>query len=289
MHVRAHWELPLREASGLAIRCRTADRPVQLLAVDDERFQLAVAALAGAVEPAGGPVDVAGIVPDADDRHGSDFEAVASDASGRVFVLQERAGRVLVFDARLRAVEQVITLSVPPAQPEVGPEWHRHHNARGEGLLLMRGGHLLVAKQRRQPRLIEFGPPGDEPRGFAPGDSLGADEAFSLDADAEATFGVLASWLVDPGSGVESINDLTIDARGRLHAVSATSRRLARLGQLEPLGGTAALTSWPLPEELFGDHGKAEGLAWAPGLGWLVSLDLGRHGRNLFQIDGVPA
>ncbi len=289
MRALARWELPLREASALAIRCRAADRPVELLAVDDERFQLAVAVLAGAVEADGDALDVAGIVPRADGGNGSDFEGVTSDASGRVFVLQERAGRVLVFDARLRAVDHVITLSVPPEQVDFGLEWEKESNARGEGLLLLRSGHLLVAKQRSRPRLIEFGPPGDDPRGFAPGDSLGPDEAFPLDDGGDATFVVLASWLVDPGSGVESINDLAVDERGRLHAVSATSRRLARIGRLDPRDDTAALTSWRLPDALFEDGGKAEGLTLAPGLGWLVALDLGQRGPNLFQLGGVPA
>jgi hypothetical protein len=60
-------------------------------------------------------------------------------------------------------------------------------------------------------------------------------------------------------------------------------------GYLDPRGGTAALTAWPLPDDLFaGENDKAEGLIFAPQAGWLIALDLERDATNLFQITGVP-
>lgn len=161
---------------------------------------------------------------------------------------------------------------------------------RGEGLLLLRNGHLLVAKQREDPRLIEFGLADDEPGGFRPGDALLVDESFSLPAGETVTFAVLASWPLDADTELESINDLAIDAAGRLHVVSSKSRCLARLdADLDPQGGTAALTAWPLPADLFADEDdKAEGLVFAPQVGWLIALDLERDAANLFHITGVP-
>jgi hypothetical protein len=71
---------------------------------------------------------------------------------------------------------------VPRDEPDFGEEWHADDNARGEGLLMLRNGHLLVAKQREKPRPIEFGPPDHESRGFRPGHALQIDEPFSLPA-----------------------------------------------------------------------------------------------------------
>jgi hypothetical protein len=215
---------------------------------------------------------------------------VASEAGGRVFVLQEGADRVRVLSPDLRTAPQTIALSVPRDEPGFGEEWHADDNARAEGLLLLGNGHLLVAKQRKEPRLIEFGPPDHEPGGFRPGHALQIDESFPLPVGETVPFAVLASWPLDADTELESINDLAIDAEGRLHAVSSKSRCLARLdADLDRQGGTAALTAWPLPDELFaGEDDKAEGLIVAPQIGWLVALDLERDATNLFQITGVP-
>jgi hypothetical protein len=146
------WQLPLEEASALCLRHDAASQTVQLLAVDDEQYELAFAAIDGGVVPAAEAEDVRAAVSDAAARTGgSDFEGVASDASSQVFVLQEGADRVLVFDEGLGVVNRTITLSVPRNQPDFGSEWHEDDNARGEGLLLLRNGHLLVAKQRKEP------------------------------------------------------------------------------------------------------------------------------------------
>lgn len=290
---QASWTLPLQEASALALRHDLDNGALQLLAVDDERYLVAVAAVAGddVAPPATAENVEAAITSGAGaGGRGSDFEGVASDGTGRVFVLQEGADRVRVLSPDLGASPQAIALSVPRDEPDFGDEWHSDDNARGEGLLLLSNGHVLIAKQRNQPRLIEFGPPGDEPGGFSPGDALPPDEAFLLATGETVNFAVLASWPLAPETELESINDLAVDADGRLHVVSSKSRCLARLdANLDPRSGTAALTAWPLPANLFVDEeDKAEGLVFAPGLGCLVALDLDRDATNLFQITGLP-
>ena len=156
--------------------------------------------------------------------------------------------------------------------------------------MLLGNGHVLVGKQREEPRLIEFGPPGSPPEGYAAGDALAPGEPFPFDTDGDVAFDVLSSWLVDPRSGVKSVNDLACDRDGRLHFVSSKSRSLARIdGDLAPAGGTATLTPWGLPETLFDTNDdKAEGLVFSTQLGWLVALDLEREAPNVFAIDGVP-
>jgi hypothetical protein len=85
-----------------------------------------------------------------------------------VLLLQEGPSRVLVLSAGLARVEAVVELAVAPGQPGFGREWADDDNARGEGLLLMDRGHLLVAKQKDPVCLIEFGPAGDAPLGVSP-------------------------------------------------------------------------------------------------------------------------
>jgi hypothetical protein len=289
LQTQSHWQFPLLEASALCLRHGAARGTAQMLAVDDEAYEVAITEIADRLTPAAEPKNVQGAVRDAAARS-SEFEGIASDGSGQVYVLQEGASRILVFDEALSAVNHTITLSVPRDQPEFGAEWHADDNARGEGLLLLRNGHILIAKQRKQPRLIEFGPSGSHAEGYAPGDALAADQSFSLPDVQETTFDVLDSWLVDPDAGVKSVNDLALDAEGRLHLVSSKSRRLARVDHdLAPAGGSATLTAWDLPDELFKtDDDKAEGLVFVPELGWFVALDLERLAPNVFAISGVP-
>ena len=285
----SHWELPLEEVSALAVRRTGRAEGTQLIAVGDGRWALALAAVGAAGLSSGRAAEVdAGQAADPPD---SEFEGVASDASGRVFVLREGAARVLVLDGGLRGVERAIDLRVSPDEPGFGREFNdpREANSRGEGLLLLRGGHVLVAKQRKPVRLIEFGPPGDGAHGFSPGSALGRDESFELAGDGTVEMDVMASWKVDHDD-VKSINDLSVGDDGRLHVVSSKSRSLARVeADLEPGGGTARLATYELPDDLFHtDDDKAEGLVFTPELGWLVGLDLKRSAPNVFQVTGVP-
>ena len=289
LQTRPGWRFPLLEASALCLRHDDARGTAQLLAVDDEAYEVAVAEIADGIRPAPEPESVERAVPDSG-AQSSEFEGIACDGSGRVFILQEGAARILVFDAELTALERTITLSVPRDQPDFGEEWYADDNSRGEGLLLLRNGHIMLAKQRKEPRLVEFGPPGDDAAGYSPGDALGPGQTFPMPGDEDAVFGVLGSWLIDDDAGVKSVNDLAPDADGRLYLISSKSRSLARLDHaLAPAGGSASVTAWPLPSELFEtDDDKAEGLVFVPDLGWFVALDLERPAPNVFALSGVP-
>lgn len=288
------WEFPLREASALAVRPTAAGAgAAEIVAVDDEGYQLARALIAG---------DLLEIQPDPDNvtevmkaarlhsPSGSDFEGVACDVSRRVFVLQEGASRIVVFNADLTQVVHTISMVVGADEPGFGPEWRDDSNSRGEGLLLLRNGHVLIAKQKKQPRLIEFGPAGEEAGGFEPGSALPAGEQFSLPAP-DVDFVALASWPVAIGIPLESINDLAVDEWGRLLVVSSLSRRVGRLnGKLDSHGGAATFELWELHPDIFDEDGdRAEGLVWVPEWGWFVALDLQRHAPNLVRIGDIPA
>jgi hypothetical protein len=285
---RSSWEPPLDELSALAVRL-DGTGATELVAVDDDRWNVAIAAMSASGLSPGQAREVnAG---ECASPPGSEFEGVASDASGRRFVLREGAARILVLDGELNGVEQTILLRVAPDEPGFGPEWNdlEKANSRAEGLLLLRGGHVLVAKQREPVRLIEFGPGGEAARGFAPGTALGSDDVFEIGGSRTVELEVLASWGVDHND-VRSINDFAVDGDGRLYLVSSKSRSVSRLkADLEPRGGGASLDAYALPDDLFEtEEDKAEGLVFTPELGWLVGLDLKRSAPNIFQIAGVP-
>jgi len=273
------------------VRPHSARGPTELLAVGDKRWKVDRMAL----DPAGVTPQKPTKVKQAIAAGGtsmtkrSDFEGVASDASGRVFVLQEKKARVLVLNRAMNGLVRTIKLHVASDNPHIGASWANEPNARGEGLLLLHNGHMLIAKQRDPVRLIEFGPAGHAPIGYAPGRALADHETFTLPSGHTSTVEVLATWSLDPVANIESINDLALDADCRLHFVSSHSRCI---GQLDadltpdtPDTPVVARRTVELPAEWFAsDRYKAEGLAFTDALGWLVALDLKVYTPNLYRV-----
>ncbi len=158
--------LGLRELSALTV-CGGRGAPPRLLAVGDEDFAVVSAELD---DESGTLVrtwrdDLRPALRDAgiDLRSGSGFEGVASDGVGTIVLLQEEQARLLVVTPDLSRLLHTLVLAVPVDDPVLNPAWRREPNSRGEGLLLLRRGHVLIAKERDAACLIEFGPPGDRP------------------------------------------------------------------------------------------------------------------------------
>ena len=163
LRLEARTALPLTEISAFALR--QGEAGTELIAVGDDDFGVLCVPLSDDGQLGESkrcdlwrklPMDV---VASSD---GSQFEGVACDGDGHVLVLQEGPARVLVLSRRLDTLLHTIRLIVDPDEPDFGEKWHDDDNARGEGMVLLRDGHLLIAKQRKPIRLIEFGPAGDD-------------------------------------------------------------------------------------------------------------------------------
>jgi hypothetical protein len=278
--------LPLPELSGLAVREGARGR--ELLCVGDHDHDLLSVPL-GADGAIGRETrhDLRALLGASG---ASGFEGVACDGAGRVVVLQEGPSRALALAADLSRLEGVIEMRVEADQPGFGREWQAHDNARGEGLLVMERGHLLVAKQRDPACLIEFGPPADAPVGVSPETLLRADDpALPLRLrGGTVDYAVLAWWALAGRSAdrVESVNDLALDAEGRVLLVSSRSRGIARLeAPLDPGVHEAAIDNdWRLPN-LPGRGGRRpEALCAAPDA-LLVGLDTRGSGDNLVALE----
>jgi len=282
------WEIPILEVSALAARHGSPGGAVELLAVGDARWAVAgmTMKLDGAVTKVTNEVGAAVATGGLPTVASSEFEGVASDGAGRVFVLQEGPSRVLVFDPTMAVLEHAITLKVEADHPDIGAAWTQRPNARGEGVLLLKSGHLLLAKQRDPVRVIEFGPVGDAPLGYAPGSAPAEGEPFVVAGGETSELEVLATWRLESSGPIESINDLAVGGDGRLHFVSSRSRCIGWLeGDLLPGEDMVGASAAPLPAELFADdEDKAEGLVFIEGFGWLVALDLQRAAPNLHQL-----
>jgi SdiA-regulated len=284
------WDLDLREVSGICERPAGHRRPRQLLAVGDQSHHILVGELG-----VGGPGrferrDLQPLVAGAGLRtpESSQWEGIDTDATGRVFVLREVPGTVLVFDQTLETLLHVFPLTVEddPAELEA---WEADHNALGEGVLLLRNGHLFVVKEDKPRQLLEFGLPGARAEGLREDLPIAHASEFPTPPESRVTFRLLTAWDLG-GEAAERIGDLsdvTVGPDGRIYLLSDQSRCIARLqATLDPEDGLIEVDRiWGLPDRLH----QPEGLVITGNWEVLVAVDHDEPRENLFLLRGLDA
>lgn len=142
---------------------------------------------------------------------------------------------------------------------------------------------MLVAKEKRPSALIEFGPRGAPSRGFARGSALQDGASWRI-AAGHHRYVAPAVWWPDKtlAKACADFSDLEVAADGRLYLLSDKLGSIARLDNLAPGGGTAALTAcWRIRNI----DGKAEGLAFTPNGRAIVALDTREARHNLLLLE----
>jgi hypothetical protein len=297
LEVQGSWRVEVPELSALALRFREGTHSRELLGVGDRSFTI----FAGAPDPPGEAnisSDLSGSVSrwTLEPGSSSQWEGLAADGAGCAFVLQEHPGdekepsHVFVFAPDLRERLCVIALVVEAGEAEWEKHWSEHENARGEALVLLRDGHLLVAKQKDPVRFIEFGPRGAAAAGLGPSRFLGDHESFEYPPDPFVEYEPLASWGVarEHRDELETINDLAV-SDGRLYAISRDSHLIARLetGATPDEDALSVERRWAVPP----DVRHPEGLAIADERRAIVADDLTAEedegGPNVFILGGL--
>ena len=279
--------LGLRELSGLTVFGGPGSPP-RLLAVGDEDF----AVVSADVDDESGTVvrtwrdDLRPALRDAVDlRSGSGFEGVASDGVGTIVLLQEEQARLLVVAPDLSRLLHTLVLAVPVDEPVLNPAWRREPNSRGEGLLLLRRGHVLIAKERDTACLIEFGPPGDRPIGVAADTVLAPAETFQRPAGITAELVPLAVWPLSAATArtLPTITDLALGPDGRVYALSAHAQVIVRMEERLTPGERASATAvWQIGDGIPGGRAaRPEGLTFLPSGRPVVGIDTRQPQDNL--------
>ena len=176
LSVEAPYRIPVREVSGLALLPR--DSPAfTIYAIGDSSFGIGRIALD---EPSGQPridaVDASRLFGGNADE-ASQWEAVATDGRGGLCVQAEVSSLVSCFGADLQVLTASFTLD-PSGVKGLGKLWNNDPNSRGEGMILMKRGHLLLLKEKRPSLLVEFGPAGEPPIGYGHDTFLDPGEGF---------------------------------------------------------------------------------------------------------------
>jgi hypothetical protein len=287
LRVRRVVHVPLREVSGICLR-RSRNGRIYLIAVGDR-----VAKIAWFPQPRSdeGRIDwhtssIAKLSGSKLPKHDPQIEAICADGGGRILLLQETPPRVELIDLKALKAVALIDLVIE-GRDKIAQAWSDPKGSRGEGAVLLPGGHLLIAKEKKPAALIEFGPVHSRSRGLVRGGALAGGERWPI-KKGRHEFVALAVWLPDKtlAKTCADFSDLEIGPDGRLYLLSDQSSTIARLDDLPAGGGTASLLdAWRL-----GDlDGKPEGLAFTAQGRAIVGLDTRKARRNLVLLEPAVA
>jgi hypothetical protein len=272
-------DLPVVEASGVTVR--HTEQGSVVLVVGDRTAEVGACVIGDGGELDGWTVlDLAELpgwpLPPGD----SQFEAIAADGGSLVALMCEDPPLVLVADTVTRELIAEIRLTAPSGSLLDG-QWD-DASSRGEGLVFLRGGRLLVAQEKRPRALIEFGPVGADPQGLSSDDFLGPGESWEA-ASGRVEFVPLSVWKLK-GKAEKALGDLSAigtDSQGNLWLLSDKSQRVGRLdldGPLSPDDDEIRDLDeiWDLPDGAV----KPEGIAALGDGRVVVALDTGSTAGN---------
>jgi hypothetical protein len=211
--------MPIAEVSGLGHRRMPSGEP-SFLAIGDATPTIVTFDL----DDGGRPRDV--VSHDVRPLVGaaaSQWEAVAGDGEGQVFVLTEGPSpRITAFDAKLTRVLHTFELSGVPS---------------AEGLVLLANGHILVANEKEPTFLAELAPAGEPAGGFRADLAL-AERGFPLPKSETSRLSVVKQWSFKDkdAAALGDISDVALDAENRLVLLGDQSRIVIRIErELSPL------------------------------------------------------
>lgn len=278
--IRRVFDVPLLEISGLGQRPRP-EQGMQVLAVGDEDFTVVSASVESSTSLSDFCTHRLHDLLGGGDEQSSEWEAADGDSTGRVFILQESPGKVFILSPELRLLH-TIDLSV---EDDDRLDWEKSPNAQGEGLVLLANGHVVVAKEKEPPLLMEFGPEGDEASGIVSDLLLLERRRFPEPAEPSSKHVVLTVWDLDgeADARIDDISDVAVGPDERLYLLSDESRCIARVEhQLPAAQRKLSITAvWKLPEEIV----QPEGLVLMDDMTPLVAIDRKEPNQNLFLLD----
>ncbi|MCB9228656.1 MAG: hypothetical protein H6618_03510 [Deltaproteobacteria bacterium] len=185
----------------------------------------------------------------------SQWEAVTSDASRKAFLLHEQLGTIFVIDPESQEISSLISLESFSIGQDKKTRLSQHHqkklkNAMGEGLLLLKNGHILVAKERGDPALIEFGPEGSDSVGYHKELWVADTAVFPIPERKNRLF-PLKIWRLPERLKSCDMSELGVDKEGSLLVLSQSCGWISRLNSLLPEDSFLSFKEmWSLPGEL---------------------------------------
>lgn len=311
--VTERYNLPITEVSGLAIVRSIKDEEkgmdgdgVNLYAIGDKRYEVANFRANGVPGAIMDVHDAAPVIGE-NKKDTSQWEAIAMDGKDTICMLSETRGEISCLDRGLQQDRGSFSLDTSSIG-DLDSAWKAHPNSRGEGMILMKKGHILVLKEKKPPMLVEFGPEGDAPTGYGPDIFLQAGEAFAglrpVDPDKADQPGqpdrraspqrliALKAWQFSARLSdlAKDASEITLGPDGYVYLLSQEGSALIRLERMlkpdEDKVGVDHGAYWNLPAGLE----KAEGLVIDAHMRPWIGIDIKQaHKPNLFRLSPIEA
>lgn len=300
------FNIPLEEVSGLAVYEELTTDKYKVFAVGDRRSKIYSSSwYKTTLEGTPGEIDFTGLMlnrfsPCEDHDNAwcsslanelnSDWEAIQVDGQGNSYILQEHSGLILIVDT-LNEYAGEIRLDYRPLYKSYEAKTNLKASRRslGEGLVLLKEGHILLAYQNDPPLIVEYGPQKNKPLGIQKSSFLSRVQPFvppKKDEDQKRfEFEPLKYWEV-AGIGECDLNEIVYDTR--TDELLALSKKCSKVMALKTIRDGVSgeklqiAKSWSLPSRIR----FAEGLAVLPDGKWLIAGDYKKKTiKNTFIVE----
>lgn len=263
------------ELSGLATTGKTSEHPT-MFTISDESTEI--------FEISNNLEDVAKhdvIIQNCPDiGRPSQFEAIAADKN-YFFVLQESRSRIFIITRETYRCERVISFVVPE-NLAMSHDWNSDSNSLGEGMILLKNGHMILAKEKAPVLLIEFAPPGVQAQGFRPGDGITWQDEFPFNTTSTDPYYAVKFWKMSDKSEfkLSDISELALAPDGVIYALSDQKNGLGKLESVLSPGEKSFKVKnfWSFPNKIR----KAEGLVIDEDYSTYVAADTALDQKNFF-------
>ena len=292
--VTDRYNVPIAELSGLAIArsvevtSGAADMDgIRLYAIGDASYDVASLVINSSSGHASIRLSNAAPVLGKRGGNASQWEAVATDNLDIICMLAEKQSEVSCLDLSLRKDLGTFKLDVSGIE-RLDRAWQDRPNSRGEGMILMKNGHVLILKEKQPSMLIEFGPKGDLPMGYGPNTFLRHGEAFAMPPS--KNWVALKAWEFSDRLGelASDASEITLGPDGRVYLLSQESSTLIRLEKVLKADEARITVDhdayWKLPAEIE----KAEGLIIDADMRPWIGIDIKQKDKpNLFRLSPI--
>lgn len=223
------YKLPIKEISGLCW-VKGSDKTNQKIAIiaddDDHVYILDWARRSKSLELK--KIDLNKL---AGKKFNGGWESIASDKTGRIFIQQEEEGNIVVLSPDLDKITHQIKLHIT-SNLNKDIQWGKQKNSAGEGMLLLENGHILITKEKKPFRLIEFSANKSSSNGYNKTMSLMTNNPFPLPIkDGEHTYYSTKAWKLQSADEkkIKDVSEISLNSEGEIFLLSDKSHLVAHI------------------------------------------------------------
>lgn len=204
--------------------------------------------------------------------YGGQWESINCGNSGKAFMLQEDPSRIVIVNSELTQILGEIELS-DATDIKAELMWNNDSNSKGEGLIFAKNGNILISKEKKPFRLVEFSP-------------LASSKEKGSERKLDKTLFAKRYWKFD-NSASEKLKDVSSLSYGpdkTIYLLSDKSNAIAKVGKSLPSDSNIIKVKniYGLPSDIK----KAEALLFDPQGRPIVGIDSKKLNRpNLFMLE----